>query len=451
MVIMDYSSTVRELDEVTREVSVSIEANKLSDALEKNLVKLQRTVQVKGFRAGKAPLALVKKLHSDSERNKVFNSLIQESLQSVLRENNIETYGTPNIEIKSYGDGDNSIEYSAQVFLPPLVTIELETPFEIEVPPLLDVDKLIDAHVNSIRRKSAEFKPVEGRQEVLTNDAVGVIAEKSGDDSQQENEDCKDPDCTSPSHNHHAEKEKTEEKYILGREEIIPEVESALIGKKLNELFEVKYKKPDGTEASVSLRVVNIYEATVPELSEELLEKEVNEKISVADFLEKLRTDKERIVEIVRDRIVRDKLFTKVSERGKVILPEVMIYQWLGTYYGKSEDFYWVNVKTYLQTLPEENRNDLINQATAGLRRLCLLKECCLQLGIHYSEAMYMEFFSEFVDSVRLGLESPDSTFVRSLLEKDDSIKSEILAFKCMRELRDRANIKEVEEQKSEE
>jgi hypothetical protein len=62
-----------------------------------------------------------------------------------------------------------------------------------------------------------------------------------------------------------------------------------------------------------------------------------------------------------------------------------------------------------------------------------------------------MEFFSEFVDSVRLGLESPDSTFVRSLLEKDDSIKSEILAFKCMRELRDRANIKEVEEQKSEE
>ena len=140
---MEFQSSVNEVDEVTREVVVSIGASELSRTVGERLAKLQRTVNIKGFRPGKAPLSLVTKLHAESEKDRAVNALIKESLTSVIRDSNLVTCGDPNVTLKSRGEGDSNLEYTAQVFLYPKIEIDLDMPFDVEIPQMPSVDEAV--------------------------------------------------------------------------------------------------------------------------------------------------------------------------------------------------------------------------------------------------------------------------------------------------------------------
>ena len=80
----DFSHERSDIDEVTTQIAVTVPQAEFEKRIEAEVVKLQPQVTLKGFRKGKAPLGMVKKLHGERVRFEVSQRLISETLYQAL-------------------------------------------------------------------------------------------------------------------------------------------------------------------------------------------------------------------------------------------------------------------------------------------------------------------------------------------------------------------------------
>jgi trigger factor len=90
-------------------VAVNIEAEKVEPELTKTYEEYQKSAKVEGFRKGKIPLALVKKMFGKTIESKVFTPHISEAWKKVFEENEFDIIDEPSIENIRFADLRDSI------------------------------------------------------------------------------------------------------------------------------------------------------------------------------------------------------------------------------------------------------------------------------------------------------------------------------------------------------
>jgi trigger factor len=106
-----------------RKLDRDIEADK---KIEERVIELQKTVNIKGFRPGKAPVDLLKKQFAQALYGEVLEKILQDNTYQALNDNKIKPASQPKIEIKSSGE-DKDLEYTISVEkTPDIKKIELE-------------------------------------------------------------------------------------------------------------------------------------------------------------------------------------------------------------------------------------------------------------------------------------------------------------------------------------
>ena len=65
------------------------------------VIELQKTVNIKGFRPGKAPVNLLKKQFAKALYGEVLEKILQDNTYQALTDNKIKPASQPKIEIKS--------------------------------------------------------------------------------------------------------------------------------------------------------------------------------------------------------------------------------------------------------------------------------------------------------------------------------------------------------------
>ncbi len=94
--------------------------------IEARLIELKNSINLKGFRPGKAPIALLKKQFGQSVYGEVAEKILQESTYEALKQNKITPASQPKIDIKSSGEGKN-LEFTISVEkVPEIKKVELE-------------------------------------------------------------------------------------------------------------------------------------------------------------------------------------------------------------------------------------------------------------------------------------------------------------------------------------
>ncbi|MDS4069922.1 MAG: trigger factor [Candidatus Competibacter sp.] len=152
--------SVETLSDLERRVTVQVPAERVAKEIQDRLQSLSRRVKVDGFRPGKVPLRLIKRLYGDRVRFEAVSELVEHSLHEALVQEKLNPLGGPKIEPRTLEDGQD-LEYCA--------TFEVLPEFEpagfenIEVERLVaevteqDVDHMID----NLRQQRAIWNTVE--------------------------------------------------------------------------------------------------------------------------------------------------------------------------------------------------------------------------------------------------------------------------------------------------
>ena len=95
----------------------------LDDKVDEKLASEQPNIQIKGFRKGKVPISLIKKLYGTGLKSEIRDTTVRETLESHFSESEERSATTPTIEFESNGEKDGedlsfSITYEAFPAIP---------------------------------------------------------------------------------------------------------------------------------------------------------------------------------------------------------------------------------------------------------------------------------------------------------------------------------------------
>ena len=84
-------------------LKIIVEKKEIDAKIEVRLSELKNTINLKGFRPGKAPMELLKKQFGPSVYGEVAEKLLQESTFQALKEKNITPASQPKIDVQTSG------------------------------------------------------------------------------------------------------------------------------------------------------------------------------------------------------------------------------------------------------------------------------------------------------------------------------------------------------------
>ncbi|WP_144097733.1 trigger factor [Croceicoccus sediminis] len=139
-------------DGLARAYAVTIPASEIDSRVNDEIKRIAPQVRMPGFRPGKVPANLVKKMHGEAIHADALQKAVRESVDKVMTENKLRPAMQPSVTLgESYEQGKDAE-----------VTVELEVLPEIEAPELdgLKLEKLVvpvtDAQVDEALEKLAE-------------------------------------------------------------------------------------------------------------------------------------------------------------------------------------------------------------------------------------------------------------------------------------------------------
>lgn len=163
--------TVEDLGPCKKQLRVELEASEVDSTFAVVTARYQKKAQLPGFRAGRAPTALVEKAFNDRISDEVKQQVISETYKRALKEKGLTSVIYPDIEELQFGRG---------LALQFLATIETAPEFELpeyrglpakrEKADINDVD--VEKALNTLREQRAEFKDAE--RPLQTGDFVVV-------------------------------------------------------------------------------------------------------------------------------------------------------------------------------------------------------------------------------------------------------------------------------------
>jgi trigger factor len=180
---MSFQSSVEDIDEITKRLSIQVPTDRMSKEYETSLTSVARTAKIKGFRPGKVPRHMIERQMGDRIRFDVINRLMSEALKGAYDQHKLDVVGHPEIDFKDF-DLSKPFEFSATVSLYPTPTIENYLKRSVKVVKKEIVEKDVDQSLERLLESKAELKPIEDRTNAQTGDVVAMAVEVRVEDGE---------------------------------------------------------------------------------------------------------------------------------------------------------------------------------------------------------------------------------------------------------------------------
>ena len=250
------------------EFSVSEEVYKKAElaAYKKNV----KSINVPGFRKGKAPKAIIEQYYGKGVFfEDAINECIPEAFEEAVKEAGLDIVGQPSFDIVST-DGD--IVLKAEGFVKPEVTIEGYKGLEIEKKVAKVTAKEVDAEIENARKRNARTVEVTDRAAAM-GDIANIDYEGSVDGVAFDGGKGEGHDLT------------------LGSGAFIPGFEDQIVGKNIGEEFDVNVTFPEeyhakdlaGKAAVFKTKLNSLKAEELPALDDEFV-KDVSEFDTLAEY-----------------------------------------------------------------------------------------------------------------------------------------------------------------------
>ena len=104
-------------------LKVFIDKKTIEEKIDNRLNELSKTINLKGFRPGKAPIDILKKQFGKAVYGEVLEKILKETSTKALEEKKIKVAGQPKLNLKTYGEGKD-LNYILEVDELPSIKIQ---------------------------------------------------------------------------------------------------------------------------------------------------------------------------------------------------------------------------------------------------------------------------------------------------------------------------------------
>jgi trigger factor len=309
--------TINMISDVQREADFLLNDADLQPHFEKAYKKHAPKVEIKGFRKGKVPMGMIKKMYGDAIEHEALDDIANDSFRTTMEERNIEPIGRPalvDMDFKRGGHFKFKIKYEVKP------TIELKAYKGLRVEKLIHkvTDKDIDEETQRLRRIESSLLGVtlvrDETDHVITadvqelaEDGMPLIGKKSKD-----------------------------AKFSLHDETLAPEIRDALRKAAVDETYRVRFEsKHDDHEHKhhVAISVKKIERVELPEFDDGFVKKVTKEKVATKEeFLANLRKDLESYWVEQSERQVQDALVNEIVKSHDFEIPDALIRLYIESY-----------------------------------------------------------------------------------------------------------------------
>ena len=145
--------TKNQIDDLNATIKIELGKEDYAGRVEKALKDYQKKVVVNGFRPGKTPMGIVKKMYGKSLLVDEINKVLGESLNNYIKENNLQILGEPlpnETEQKELNLEDENFEFLYDIALSPEVNAKMSKREKIPFYTIKVDDEMIDKQIESI-------------------------------------------------------------------------------------------------------------------------------------------------------------------------------------------------------------------------------------------------------------------------------------------------------------
>lgn len=412
-----------------RELQVTVNASELAPYFEKAYEQYRKKIEIKGFRRGKAPLEMVKRMYGESIEHESLDTVANEVYRKVAEEKNLKVIGEPTLVDIDYKRGE-----------PLRFKIRYEVRPEIQLKEYkgLKVEKLI----HKVTQKEAESEIERLRQINRTT----TESESAVDDENILTVDLQEVDSAGFAI---VGKKNENVRLYLKDEAVHPQLREALRNAERGKEYRAKLETTSGKErreTNLLVKAKKVEKVTLPEFNDEFVSKVTKGKVtSTAQFTENVTKDLEEFWKQESERKLQDAIIGEIIRRHDFTVPEGLIKYFLDSFVEE------IRQQQPSKKLPEkfneeefrkENRAYAIYQA-----KWLLLKEKIIETENIAVTDVDIERLAED-ESKKIGI---DKTRLLNYYKTSKTANSRLLSEKLMNFLKDHAVIKEkiVEEQKA--
>lgn len=138
-------------------LSIEIPAQEVVDQTQTALVRLQNRARIPGFRAGKAPLDVVKQHFTGHAREEALDALIRKHVPEVLEEMKLRVVETPSVEDVKWKDGEPLV-LQVRVEVAPVPTAKDYVKIAVNRKPAAADAKALEKRIEDLRESHARLE-----------------------------------------------------------------------------------------------------------------------------------------------------------------------------------------------------------------------------------------------------------------------------------------------------
>lgn len=147
--------------ELTATIKIEISPADYNEQVNKILKDYQRKANIPGFRRGKVPFGMVKKMYGSAVFADELNKLISDSLNNYITENKIEILGQPLANDASApefdGDEEKDLAFYFDLGLMPEINFEFSDKTAVDYYKIRIDETMVDNYVDDIRRRNGKM------------------------------------------------------------------------------------------------------------------------------------------------------------------------------------------------------------------------------------------------------------------------------------------------------
>ena len=418
------AALLEQIEENLVKLTLNIEPARFEQALNQAYLKNRGKISLPGFRKGRAPRKMIEmQFGKDVFYEDALDVIFPDAYEAALKEHDLDVVSAPEVDIQAAEGGEGGA----------VIYVEVHTKPQIEAPdytgltyvkPNTDIeDAEVDAEVDRNREQNARIIAIEDRAaemgDIVTIDFEGFTDGKPFPGGAAENFEL-----------------------LLGSGSFIPGFEEQIVGKNLDDAFDVNVTFPEeyhaedlaGKAAVFKVKLHDINHKEIPEADDDFAQ-----EVSEFDTLDEYKADiKSKIAEhkeAEADRFIENQLLSGLAKRISPNIPQPMLdheNERLMRDFANRVQSQGMSFGSYMQMMGMDMnglRNMYADQARENILIRLALDAIVKKEGIETSDEEYDQELTRLADLHRM----ERTTLEESVGEDEaDAIKHDIKARKAI-------------------
>ena len=307
------SVQVEKLEKNMAKLTVEVPAENVEKAIQGAYNKMKKSINIPGFRKGKAPRQLIEKMYGKEVfYNDAIDAMLPSAYSDAVEECGEEIVSHPQIDVVQIESGKPFV-FTATVAVKPAVELGEYKGIQVEKAPIEVKDEEIEAQITKEREANSRTVTVDDRAvaqgDIVTLDFEGFVDGVAFEGGKGENYDL-----------------------TIGSNTFIPGFEDQLVGAEIGKELDVNVTFPEeygakelaGKEAVFKCKVNGIKVKELPAVDDEFAK-----DVSEFDTLDEYKADiKAKLLKEKEDEAARakeDAVIGKIIEGAKMEIPDAMV------------------------------------------------------------------------------------------------------------------------------